>query len=391
MTATADGKKSFIAGLREDFKALSTKQVIGIIVAIAVSLVMEVIGLGSICIGFLLIAVVLYMIPHLLGVMSVKVKALIGVVFIVIAVLVGTFAYVGVADDYSSLIEKDNDSFKDMSISYDEADGHYYLDFKVNPTAAEMGDSWDVLVRYGDVSMVSFGLLANPSNVQDVRISASELTDAGSGWMSGRVMLTDMTEEKFEYVAVGMETIAEDGAKAVKTSMAFTYDSGASTLQIMKMCAAGSGYTTGITALMFYIILGFSALMRNSAQKTRKKMESEGRLYPQGYGLCKKCGATVLPGEVVCRKCGEYIEVPEEMRAKKVDFFTCSECGAEVPSDAKVCPKCGASFDEDDETEVAHPDGTVDVSTETVPCPKCGEQVPANADWCPKCGTKIKD
>lgn len=99
MTATADGRKSFIAGVRDDFKALSTKQVIGIIAAIAISLIMEVAGLGSICIGFLLIAVVLYMIPHLLGVMSVKVKALVGVAFVVIAVMVGTFAYIGVPDD----------------------------------------------------------------------------------------------------------------------------------------------------------------------------------------------------------------------------------------------------------------------------------------------------
>lgn len=390
MTATADGRKSFIAGVRDDFKALSTKQVIGIIAAIAISLIMEVAGLGSICIGFLLIAVVLYMIPHLLGVMSVKVKALVGVAFVVIAVMVGTFAYIGVPDDYSSLIDEENKSYKDMSIIYDETEGVYYLDFKVNPTAAEIGDSWDVLVRYGDITMISFGLLANPSDWNDIRLTPAELTDAGSGWMSGRVALDKLSEGKFEYLAVGLEKIEGD-TKKIDTYMSFTYDTGTSTTQVMKMCAVGSAYITGLTALMFFLILGFSALMRNSAQKTRRKMEAEGRLYPQGYGLCKKCGATVLPGEVVCRKCGEYIEVPEEMRAKKVDFFTCSDCGAEVPSDAKVCPKCGASFDEGDETEVAHPDGTVDVSTETVACPHCGEQVPANADWCPKCGTKIKD
>lgn len=391
MTMTADGKKSLVAGIREDFKALSTKQVIGIIAAIAISVILEVVGLGSVCIGFLLIAVVLYMIPHLLGVMSVRVKALVGVAFIVIAVLVGTFAYIGIANDYSKLIDEENDYFRDMGISCSEEDGRYYLDFEINPVAAEMGDSWDVLVRYGDISMISFGLLANPSDIHDIRLAPSELTDAGSGWMSGKVMLPDLTDGKFEYLAIGLESIADDGAKTVKKSVAFSYDSGVSTGQIMKLSAAGSGYTTGLTALMFFIILGFSALMRNSAQKTRKKMESEGRLYPQGYGLCKKCGATVLPGEVVCRKCGEYIEVPDEMRAKKVDFFTCSECGAEVPSDAKTCPKCGASFDEEDETEVAHPDGTVDVSTETVACPKCGGDVPANADWCPKCGAKMKD
>ena len=60
----------------------------------------------------------------------------------------------------------------------------------------------------------------------------------------------------------------------------------------------------------------------------------------------------VLPGETVCRKCGAYIEIPDEIKEKmkrKVEYTVCSECGAEVPMDARRCPKCGASFDEDTE------------------------------------------
>ncbi len=54
----------------------------------------------------------------------------------------------------------------------------------------------------------------------------------------------------------------------------------------------------------------------------------------------------------MCRKCGAYIDVPDELRHKKDDYFQCSECGAEVPGDSTVCPKCGAKFDEDDETVI---------------------------------------
>ena len=88
--------------------------------------------------------------------------------------------------------------------------------------------------------------------------------------------------------------------------------------------------------------------MRQNLERTRARLEAEGRLYPQGYGRCKRCGSLVLPGEIICRKCGEYVDVPEEMRVKKVNYFECSECGREVPPDAGVCPYCGEAFEEDE-------------------------------------------
>ncbi|MBQ7621871.1 MAG: zinc-ribbon domain-containing protein, partial [Candidatus Methanomethylophilaceae archaeon] len=66
-------------------------------------------------------------------------------------------------------------------------------------------------------------------------------------------------------------------------------------------------------------------------------------------------------------------------------------CGAEVPMDAKHCPKCGAKFDEADETEITHADGTVDTSTETFECSECGKEVPANAKRCPYCGAEFDE
>ena len=105
-----------------------------------------------------------------------------------------------------------------------------------------------------------------------------------------------------------------------------------------------------VIVLPFVLLALITIWMRKNIEKTRERLEKEGRLYPVGYGRCKRCGTIVLPGEICCRKCGEYIDVPEEMRVKKVNYFECSECGREVPEDAGVCPYCGEVFDDDDET-----------------------------------------
>jgi len=102
----------------------------------------------------------------------------------------------------------------------------------------------------------------------------------------------------------------------------------------------------------FLILCVMSWWMRRNLERTRARMEAEGRLYPQGYGRCKRCGSLVLPGEIMCRKCGEYVDVPEEMRVKKVNYFECSECGREVPQDAGVCPFCGEAFEDDSPKQI---------------------------------------
>ncbi|MCL1984664.1 MAG: zinc ribbon domain-containing protein [Methanomassiliicoccaceae archaeon] len=107
-------------------------------------------------------------------------------------------------------------------------------------------------------------------------------------------------------------------------------------------------YSVFMILVFPYLILSVLVWwMRRSLERTRARLEAEGRLYPQGYGRCKRCGTIVLPGEISCRKCGEYIDVPEEMRVKKVNYFECSECGREVPEDAGVCPYCGEAFEDD--------------------------------------------
>ena len=97
MTEEKKGLGSAGKGLVLDFKALSVKQWVGIVVAILLSLLLEIYFSNS-CFGFFIVAVLLYMIPHLLGVSSVKVKAVVGVAFIVLAVPVMTTVFSGTLD-----------------------------------------------------------------------------------------------------------------------------------------------------------------------------------------------------------------------------------------------------------------------------------------------------
>ena len=107
-----------MGGFIGDFKSLTPKQWLGIVAAIALALILE-IYMGTNCMGFLVVAIVLYMIPHLLKVMSVKVKTVVGVAFIVVAILVGTFAFSGTLANNENLINTDNSQIKD--VSYDES------------------------------------------------------------------------------------------------------------------------------------------------------------------------------------------------------------------------------------------------------------------------------
>ena len=362
MTATAEGGKT----LKEEFSALKTKQTVGIIIAITVALVLEALGLAAACLGFLVIAVILYMVPHLLGVTSVKVKAVIGIVFVVLSLLLGTFAYMDINDATKDSIDTETDHVKD--VSYDPSTG--ILTMTLIPAE---DTTFSPVLRYG-IAEVGFGMVRT-SNQTDVKIDCVQQAD---GRYRGTVS-PGLSEGKFYKLTIVVD-------EEMKNGMSFTLDTGASSGEMMKCCFVGAAWITAYVAAMYFVILIFSALMRRSIGKTRDKMEKEGRLYPQGYGRCKKCGAIVLPGEVNCRKCGEYIDVPEEFKPKKKDKFVCSECGCEVSGDATVCPKCGKRFDEDVENEVRHADGSVDTSNEVFVCTECGEKVPANATRCPKCG-----
>ena len=367
MTENAESKLSLI----EEFKGLTTKQWLAIAGGFAGAAILTCLNLALSCIGFLVIAVVLYMIPHMMGVSSPKIKAVIGVVFIVVMLLVGTFAYMGSAT---------TQEFKAIGSDGDIKDVSYDIDTGIMTVVSDK-TNLDLQVETAKVTMISYGTAINSSEF---------IYKEGMTYSDGKYTATPKIIDN-EYVVLFVG-ICVEGDDDYKQFYRIQFDTGVSDSAMMEKNFMGAGYVMLLVGLMFFVMLIFSELMRRSARKSRDKMEAEGRLYPKGYSKCKECGTMVLPGEITCRKCGAAIEVPEDVKVlHKKDFFECSECGAEVPLDAKVCPKCGAKFDEEDEAVIQHADGTVDVSNETFECSECGKEVPANAKRCPYCGAEFDE
>lgn len=356
--------------LVDEFKSLKPKQLVGLVAALAVSLVLEVLGFGVGILGLLIIAVILYMVPHLLGVESVKIKAILGVTFIVLAVVLGTFMFANIHHDTAGIIDQDSDKIRDVG----------YADGVLTAVLTYPdGHTPEPYVTYGKITGIPFGKPMSTDMSDKIPMVAGSPVDSGVKY-SADIPLAD---DSYNVIILHWDD---------RTYLQFTVDTGVSDDEIRNMCMEGSLYITLYSAAIFFLILIFSALMRRSISNTRAKMEEQGRLYPQGYGRCKECNAIVLPGEITCRKCGTYIDVPDELRAVKKDYFICTDCGSEVPRDANACPKCGARFESDsEEFEIRHEDGTVDVGTEVFVCSDCGEKVPVNAKRCPKCGATFDE
>lgn len=393
MTEAVKGAGS---GFVADLKALEPKQWAGIAAALVISLVLE-IFMGSACMGFFVVAVVLYMVPHILGVSSVRIKTLIGVVFAVLAIMLGTFAFAGSIQ--SSIDAKDTGSdAKIQNIVYDEESNT--LTFEIIDSELKPGEEkdWYAIAESVPIEGIAFGRPNRAGGDSVLHREASDPIDDSKALRDITVTYVGQEAGKYTYRCTVSDFDLDDGKlyltgigvvdkdNKLKTSVQFMIDEGSDHTSIL---FTGTAYTVAFALVIFYMILIFSTLMRRSAEKTRSKMEAEGRLYPQGYGRCKECGAVVLPGEVNCRKCGAYIDVPDEIKPHKKDFFQCTECGAEVPSDATECPRCGAKFD-GTETEIVHSDGNVEITAEQTTCPDCGNSVPAGTEWCPRCGRIMK-
>ncbi len=367
MTENAEPKLSLI----EEFKALGTKQWIAVIGTFAVCLVLVCTGIFlAMCMGFFIVAILLYMIPHITGVTSPKVKAVIGALFLAIILIVSAVGYGDSAHDRTS-IPKSN-----TIITEGTFDGDTGIITIIS------NEELDLKISYSPITGMAFG---NPSTYDKSNVTVAAITHTDNKYTA----TIDMADGKYYYIEASVNV---DNKDAKTEYWQIFYNNGISSSDVNMLNLNGSWLSVVEIGAIFFIMLIFSELMRRSARKKRDQMIKDGRLYPAGYDRCKECGTMVLPGEIVCRKCGTPIEVPEDIKVlHKKDYFECSECGTEVPLDAKFCPKCRAVFDEETETEISHADGSVDVSSETFECSECGKEVPANAKRCPYCGAEFDE
>jgi len=382
MNGTSNASES---KLKKFFGTLSPKQILGLLIAFVFAFVLTIMGWSTQCFVLFIIGLALYMIPHLLGVENIKLLTVFGIIFMVVVILVGANVNVpGIIDDKSTE-PADNNYFSHVSYTYtvnDEEESGVL----VSATVVNI-DGNDVLFQYTTIEYIGFDKIEFDEHYKDATLAVTG--NETTGYTASGFVVLDSSQLYYALLILGTTT---DGST--------TYVSNSATSStILKEAYTGdlSGfYYYGCTMqtiyimIIFFMILYLSAFMRSRFEKTRDKLEAQGRLYPQGYGRCDKCGALVLPGEVTCRKCGAYIDRPENIKPKKKDFFECSECGAEVPADAKECPKCGAKFDEE-EILVEHADGTIDVTKDTFECSECGAIVPVTATFCPKCGAKFDE
>ena len=369
MTENAQAKISLIG----EFKALTPKQWIAVVAAFAIALFLVYTGLFlSMCLGFFIVAVLLYMVPHITGVSSPRVKAVIGALFIVVILALAAFAYADSAKEHIATT-KGNTILTDCTFEDDVI------------TVVSDDEDLDLVVSYAPITGISFG---NPSMYDKsavVKIYAYEMTYADGKY----ICEVPLEAGKYYYIETSVNVDNPD----LKTEYwQVIHNTGISKSDVNALSIAGSWLSIVEIGVIFFLMLILSEVMRRGARKKRDQMVKDGRLYPPGYDKCKNCGTLVLPGEITCRKCGAPIEVPEDVKVlHKKDFFECSECGTEVPLDAKFCPKCGAMFDEKTEAEITHEDGTVDVSSDTFECSECGKEVPANATRCPYCGAEFDE
>ncbi|MDY5872577.1 MAG: zinc-ribbon domain-containing protein [Candidatus Methanomethylophilaceae archaeon] len=364
-------------------------KVLGLITAFAVTFLMMYMGAYTQYCLFAFVGALLFIIPKMFGVKDFKAMAVLGLAFFLVTSLVGSFL-VSVPAMESMKDREITGDFSNCTITNVPGTGTY--DITVDYAGASAPT-----VHYVEISSCSFAYLFGQNKTADMTLVSGTTYKAN-------IPLTDDRANILYFVA--------DDKSSEQTLVSETLNG--DTLQ--RTAISGNMYVNGIPTVMFFLILLFSTWMRRNFEKQREKFEAEGRLYPKGYGLCKNCGMTVLPGEKVCRKCGTPIDIPEEIQRETLaklygtvkcpvccadvvkiekvcpkcktqmpgfkedgtgseETFRCSDCGAEVPADSSVCPSCGARFDDD---------------IGTVTCKECGAEVPADEGFCPKCGASFK-
>lgn len=313
--------------------------------------------------GPFIVGILMYAIPKVMGA-DWKKLLVFGIVFFITSTVVFAFAVT------KPIVENDDihrsGEFSDITVTPvgDPSDGIYMY-------SVTYGGTGDVTIEYGEVLQMHVQFVS----VDD--IETITLTDSGGGVYTGTNEKAFKDGKVYYYKVNDSNNMLYIGPVTMSDS------------ELNMFCLSGCAYYIGVyIMIVFFLIVVFTAWMRGSLEKTRARLEAEGRLYPPGYGRCKNCGTLVLPGEVSCRKCGEYIDVPEEFKPKKVDYFVCSECGKEVPADAERCPVCGETFDE---VELEVFDDSEAVPKEKFNCSECGAEVPGDARRCPSCGERFED
>ena len=364
-------------------------QALGVILGFAAAFLMLAGGLYSNYCLFVFVGVVMFVIPKLFGVSNIKIMAVLGIVFMISATVIGAllFTVPTIEDNYEDTIDDEN-GFCNLHIT--EAGDNYTVTVDYN--GPETGV---VKLIYATVGTTSFKVI--PFMNKDPLV----MTNSGGNTYT----YADLDLDKGTLYAIHFAvTSTEESDEDLDDSHVAFVSANITHNDVVSHALKWNAYVTGIVTVMFLLIVFLTAWMRRSLDKTRARLEAEGRLYPQGYGRCKECGMMVLPGEVVCRKCGAYIEVPEEIKAKmkhKVEYTICSECGAEVPADARKCPKCGADFNEETEEEhiqvteeeMAAEQKAIEAAKEddSFECSECGAKVPSDAKVCPKCGAEFDE
>lgn len=327
------------------------------------------------CMWLIVLPAILYLLPHFLGVKNFKVMLANGFIFTIVALLAGGLYATPAFVEHNDGTDAGGD-FTDITFTF--TGGVYTL----SATYDGELDPADIVpkARVATVDMIGYSTT--------YEVQGSDTIVDGVFTFGNDVSYTFNVDERVHWMHLYMEDSPDEAISGSGTSKFFLTDS-ASDKTLSDSMWLGTAYLLSLVMILYFMITVFSYAIRSSAQKARDKMIEQGRLYPEGYGRCAECDAIVLPGEISCRKCGAYIDVPDDIRVKKKDFFSCSECGAEVSEDATECPRCKSVF-EDVEIEVEREDGTIETTDSTFGCPDCGAEIPIISEMCPSCGKLFK-
>ena len=358
----------------QKFMRSKTAPYVGMLIAAVMALLFVYTNIITTCFGGIMVAVLLYVVPKSMGADAKKLAVFGVIIFIAMSVFSALYVSKPMMLDHEGT--HGSNGFTDIQVTpFRESDNVVFTATYAGATATT-----ELTVEYREVTNVWAGGWSHGKTAQTVPND----NPAGSTAFENTLAPIALGSGK----AYSFQVVAVDGTDR-KTSEFYLGPITMSDSQLTTFCLQWNFYAMALNMFVFFVlILLFTTWMRKNLDRTRERLEREGRLYPPGYGRCKECGTVVLPGEVVCRKCGTYIDIPEELKVKKVEYFECSECGKEVPAGADVCPACGAAFDGTVDEE---PNVTEQKAAQTFTCSECKKEVAADAEVCPHCGERFEN